>query len=108
MNDYEAEIWKEITDMGTYTPYTYGSWSTTTTTVTIPDEMIANSGCGSLVYISDGNTYIVTTVDGTTVEIDGNNNCIKVNGYKITTDTIKNAIKKIQEEEEYKHVPSRT
>ena len=53
---------------------------------------------GGLVYITDGNSYSVTTDDGTTVELDAKGNCIKINGYKITTETIKNAIKKIQEE----------
>ena len=87
-------------DYKTDSPYTITTTtdiSTWDTSSTIYPSLYTTGG---LVYITDGNSYTVTTEDGTTVELDVKGNSITVNCYKITTDTIKNAIKKIQEEEE--------
>ena len=87
--------WDYNTDTITTTTTTGTTGTTWITSATFPSSY----STGGLVYITDGNSYSVTTDDGTTVELDAKGNCIKVNGYKITTEAIKNAIKKIQEEE---------
>lgn len=84
---------------------TFISSSSSSTTYTTTTSSMPTLHGASLNYNVDTDTYTFITNDNTEIQVNMHNSTITVNGYAITTDTIKNAIEKIKEAEEYEKIP---
>ena len=94
--------WREIKEkygeltMGTYEPTKYGTGFATTTT-----EIRSTSP----IDVTYGGVIRIETNDHSTIVININNNFIEFDGIQITTEMLRNATKKIKEQEEYDKIP---